>query len=331
VHGNILLSGGTLVLDRNLSFNNITNINNPGLILANYNTLSLPENVGTFTIAQNGLAGSVFLQQFASDTTSNPVDAVDWLFDNSYVIAGTNYTSGQSNIITYSVNGMTLTAVGNISAGSTVYSVAGHPSMNYVAIGCASFSGNEVQVYAVNKATGGLTLTGSASIGSCSYSCWAVCWHTSGNYLIAGTDNPSEELVVYSFNKSTGAISLLSSYNITPDVAIERNSLSFCPGGNFLAAGSTANTNNDLWIFPFNGTLSAPTATLNLDLNIERVDWCPTGTYLALATNGGTQTILIYSYNPITSTLTKISSAQINDTVEEETIAWSPDGNYLAS
>jgi len=332
-------------------------------------TLLFDNNVTLSSASQTvltSLTGVASKDQGDTTNTGYVVEAVDWSPDGNYVAvgmsAGASGSTSWYDLEIYRFDGSNLVKVASKYYGAVgVNTVAWSSDGTYLAVGTnpgpttyepGITAGHELRVYSFD----GSTLAGVASKDQGSAAVNAIAWTTvSGTkYLAIGTGaNPStsetnitanHELRVYSFDGST--LTGVASKD-QGSVGVNTVACTVVGGTNYVAIGTGVNpstneanitANYELRVYSFNGSTLAGVASKDQGaVAINAVDWSPNGNYLAVGTNPGPTTIetgiiaghelRVYSFDG--NTLAGVvSKDQGGDVVN--TIAWSPDGNYVA-
>jgi len=176
-----------------------------------------------------------------------------------------------------------------------------------------------------------LQAAGSQNIGQTVY---AVAWHPLSDYIAVGAaGGAGAELYIYSYNRGTHAFTLTDSKDFG-GVGNAINSLDWHPDGDYLAIGSSSNTQT-IVVYAFSaGTLGA-SATIAFNTDCHAVAWNASGSYLATGFDvlGAFDELKIYSFakgSPPTLTL----NASRNTGAAIASIAWnntaSADGEFVA-
>ena len=330
VSGTVNLAGGSLTLSKNLIFDQNVSFVNSGRIEGNscdvvFNTvrdLNLPC-YSAFSVVP-----------ITSQAMTTAVQSVDWSYDGRYIASGAlKATSGVNCLQLYYFDGTTLTATAGADMTKHIYSVRWHPTQNYLAVGrqtgaaVGNASGYEVIIYSYGS--GPLKVRSGADLGSGTG--YATVWHPSGNYLIVGSDATANELIVYSFNTTTAALAQSSVVNLSPDRTVQIDALSFCPGGNYMAAGVANNATggaNELLLYTFSTSLTS-TNGVDVGYDVRTLDWSPTGTYIAVGLAGSTQNLRVYQHKAWNGTIAEATAARIGETKSVLSVHWDKTGNYL--
>jgi WD40 repeat protein len=321
--GPLDLRGGRLVLQRDLYLDSAVSLQSTGTIGGSSNAVYLPKDT-SFTLAEYPaipfITGLTFSQQ---------VFSVDWSFDSQYIGVGRNSGTG-NEIFVLQFNGANIALISSADIATAINAVSWHPSQYYL-MGSATNNalGNELFMYFFNPVgpvfnnTAGINLTNTSL---------ANAWNPRGNWIATSVATTTNQVRIYTFN--AGALTLLTQATFTPNRAVQRNGMSWAPGGRYLAVGlansATAGA-NELNLFFFNDV----TLTLTLGANIATssvtaVDWCPTGSFIAVGLTNGTERLRIYEHNVSAGTLVDQTSAYVGETMNVLAASWSPNGNYLA-
>jgi len=123
----------------------------------------------------------------------------------------------------------------------------------------------------------------------------------------------------------------------TNDVGHQVNSVDWSPNTNFVVAGTngggTITGTDNVYADSFNGaTLTSAGSTggggLFASPDVNSIRWHPTLNFVAVALNGGSDDIIIYSYNVGTGNLTQTGSGTLSG--NGRAIAWHPAGGFVA-
>jgi WD40 repeat protein len=231
---------------------------------------------------------------------------------------------------------LTLTSItlrANQTFGTAAFSAVWSPDGKYVAVGGSNSSpgAKQVQVYSFNGTA--LTVVSGAQVvyGSTVY---ALDWSPDGRYLAIGGNSPTSgyEVQVYSFNGTT--LTLISGAQV--DYGSLVRSMDWSPDGRYLAIGGNSPTSvYEAQVYEFNGTTLTLISGAQVDYgtSVQSVSWSPDGNYLAIGgyipTSG--YEVQVYSFNG--TALTAVSGAYVDygdSGSYVDSVAWSPDGRYLA-
>ncbi|MFH1643766.1 MAG: hypothetical protein ABIA74_01165 [bacterium] len=166
---------------------------------------------------------------------------------------------------------------------------------------------------------------------------FATGWHPTNNYLVTGgygSNTPEGgELQLYSFQNDTLTSVTYRDYDINSNI----RSLDWSPDGNYLAIGGSFHdgTFGGIFVYSFfNNTLSdAAIALADLGENSLCIKWHPNGNFIAFGISVPFSGLELQIYSFQNDTLTSYTSANYGSTTgstELFSVAWSPDGNYLA-
>lgn len=323
IAGDTKLNNGRLYLKQDLTFANTHHFYGGGKVYGKNHSIEFVKHVQDFNLPEG--AGFFVGSNLALMGLTNDPYSVDWEVGDAYVAGCSAEVSSVAELKIGYFDGSIITTTLSVEHGRDVYAVRYHPTKRYLALGRASGSGNEVIIYEHKVHNGTLPVLSGAAI---SGAATALAWHPSGNYLVVGTDNNAGEIVSYAVS-SGGVIGASTSVNLSPDRDVTRNSLSFSPGGNQIIVGVTNNATanvSELLVYNFNGSLTL-TSSLDVGATVQAVDWCPTGSYVAVGLTGGTTNLRLYdvSGSPIhiVSTATQSLSEDIYG------LHWDSTGTYL--
>jgi hypothetical protein len=323
VSGPITLNGGTLYLRQDLVLDSQSTFFSSGSVYGNTYAFELAKRSSDFDFP--GLA-CVVRTGLTSFTIQDDATSLDWSINDDYVCFGTYNSSGPELYLGY-FDGTVLTSTLSLNVGTNFQSVRWHPTERFLAASRFQTGGNEVITFQHKVFNGTLSVISGASVGG---DVNAVCWHPSGNYLIAGTGlvGAAGRLIVYP--SSSAVLSAGTVTNLAASSYVSRDALSFAPGGNMLAVGTVNNatTNiSELLVYSFNGSLTL-TTSLDVGNTVQAVDWCPTGTFIAAGLNGSTTNVRMYEM--VSGTLREIIGARITESRVVWSLHWDRTGNYLA-
>jgi WD40 repeat protein len=251
---------------------------------------------------------------------------VAWSPDGQYVaIGGCDTTFSTSKVQVVHFDGSSFTALPNLTYGTkyeTTNSVAWSPDGKYLAVGGTWNTSNKfIQVYRFD----GNQFTTLTNYPVYENTANTVTWSPDGQYLaVGGTWSTSNKFVqVYRFDGNQ--FTALSNYPNYQNVA---NTIAWSPDGRFLAVGGTWSTSNKfVQVYRFDGeTFVQTTAIANYNNEVVALAWSPDGCTLAVTGKGDNPNhVLLYGFDGEVFTT-------INDTLYTHygnTLAWSPDNNYL--
>ena len=219
----------------------------------------------------------------------------------------------------------TIISVTGEEINTLINSVNWSPDGNYVAIGTASVTGDELRVYAFNRSTEGLIQVAGEDIGT---TINEVAWSPDQSYIAIGAAS-GDELLVYSFDRTNNSLIQVAGV----DFGLQVNSVSWAPDELYLAVGADSGT-NEFRVYSFDRVSNSLMQVDEVDTGIgsvQSVDWSPDGQYIAIgAGNNAGDELRIYDFNRSTNTLTQVAEGfgQVGATVNS--VNWSSDGQYIA-
>jgi WD40 repeat protein len=301
VAGNVSFRFGTLELDQDLIFHNVTEIVTLGNIIGNFHVVELASTIDCIP----GISVDSFcaISLLTGVATADNVQSVGWTSGDDFVAVGMANNAG-NEVQVYSWDGTTLTSITGVSLGDNVNSVNWHPTLDRLAVGRDSAAGDELYLYSFNGVT--LTLLDSVNIGGGGgNNVNSVAFDPSGDYLAVGTDSNAQELIVYDVSAGTFGAS------VTINLPTDANAVSWDTTGGFLAVGTDNNGGgSELFVYAF--TTGPLALTLDSSFNVGQIvntlDWnkgAENTDLIAVGVPSGTNRLHIYRHS--TGSLTKLT------------------------
>ncbi len=245
------------------------------------------------------------------------------LLDNKVTLSGAAYTVIDSFELLTSID------YGAI-ASSRIRDAKWSPDGTYLAIGGQNptiINTNEFKVYRFDGYN--FRYIDSADFGT---EIRSISWHPTGKYVAIGGIGPTSgyELQLFRFDGSN--LTLIVSVDITAVI----NTLKWSPDGRFLAVGSFQGADGkELKIYKFTEEFLSLVTDLDygVDFQVIILAWHPSGEYLAFggyANEDPGKEIQLYSFDGVSLTLRdSVDWGNANISLVSS-MAWSPDGEFLA-
>jgi WD40 repeat protein len=296
-----------------------------GVVDGATHSLELPYANPDFSIPSIGSSGSFSVTQLSSQAMTADIYTLGWSYGGQYLLAGSDV--GTTELQLYYFDGATLTATTMTPAGGVtgryVNSVRWAYDDNYVLAALAAGTGNDVLVY-YKRVNGGFTLLSGVDLAA---EARVGRWHQSGKFIAVGTDGGAVR--TYPFSRATGLIGALTS-SVTLASAVSYNTMDFAPGGNFIVTGIS--TGNQLQVLSVTGGgVLATSTSISPGAQVTAVDWCSTGTYIAVGLQAGTQNLRVYAHDVATASLTEVVSCRVDEAKTVYAAYWDSTGNFLAA
>lgn len=334
VSGPISLNGGRIILLEDFILSNTFDFKTGGRFYANRHNIRFPKHISNQSLPSS-LPDPFSIGWSITDSTSmnSVVNSNDWAYGDNYIAAVSSTAASDKELKIYYFDGSTLTPTQSLEFGKIIYNVRFHPTKNYLLAGAASGTGNELFVCNFNTSNGTLSTIYSENFAG--YVASEI-WHPSGNYFVVGSPNGgAAEIFSYSFNQISGTVASLANINISGTNNVQRDSITFAPGGNRFSVGIGENLTagaSELLICSFSAASIAITTSVNLDRNVAAADWSPTGSYIATGLNAGSNSLRIYKHTLTPSeSLSLVSSALVGESSAVNDLTWSHDGTYIAA
>jgi len=357
---------GTIVLDRDLIFNDVADFTRIGNITGQGHTMELASTMniipGALTV-EGPDCECVANNLVDFDTLAGTViDTVHWSPDDKFLAIGLgdldNQTSGTGRFKIYSFENEALAvAVSDPATSYWVHTVAWNPTSPsgtkyLIAMGKGYMSGDmayELRIYEFDSS--GPTLTQKDAV-NFSSDVNAVSWHPNGRTLAVGVRN-SQTLRLYDVD-STGNITNsnnpIETISLAGNSWIHQEALDWSRDGDFLAAGLNYDGSNpDFIIYEFNSTTTTLSQHVtktyghgsgNPGRGISGVDWNKTHTGFvgagAFGESGTGPRLFVLEHNEFGVTgaerlVERASFGNVTETTPTIYIFdWSPSGNCLA-
>jgi len=313
VVGNIQLNAGTLSLNQDLIFYNVSSLISLGNIIANKHDVHLSQLMNI--IPSGSVTPGCAVTSVTSNTRGAAVLTVNWSYDSNYLAIGTNTHTGDG-LVVFNFNGTTLTQAAELNFTANVNTLAWHPTRYWLAIG---LSNGVLYTYSFTPPST-LTQLNTVTIGG---SIEIVVWHPSGNYVAIGTSQSTEFLAVYPVN----GLGIFGTPVIVNTAGNQVNGVDFNAAGTYLVEGDAANA---LRVYAFT-TSPSPALTLSASIStgqVLSVAWNKTSSnsnIIAVALNNGGPAI--FSFTP--GTLSLVYTGPVIQAVFS--VAWCPTSQCLAA
>ena len=101
----------------------------------------------------------------------------------------------------------------------------------------------------------------------------------------------------------------------------------------FIAIGLASGTNNELFVYKFDGTSLSLSSTIELPTSVVSVGWHPSDFILAIGvdnTASSAAELRLYTFDTINQTLTELAANAIDFGKDVSAVSWHSSGNFLA-
>ncbi len=329
VTGRIDLNGGTLILDKNICLDHVSDF----AILGNITGKNRLVDFSSSVTAVSSLSDDVFnctLFSLVEVASGEPVRSVDWSWDSQYLAVSTDPVIGSALSI-YDFDGtssLSLLLTTSIDVGATlVNEVRWHPSKYLLAAGRNGTGlGDEVFTFSFVPGTNELIQLSSDEI---SNRVKAVAWHPSGDYLAIGGVSNAAEIIIYPVD-ANGILDTAGRYveNITGGAQnVGTEALDWDLTGNYLAVGYDTDSHLEVYAFtpsPLGLTLNASQSANSID----GLDWNPTFSWIFSAGVATGENIRVYAHDNVTGGITELVGESLG--VASKSNDWHPNGDCLA-
>lgn len=234
VSGDYALTGGTLILNRDLIFQNILRVGFLGNIIGNGHVIQWPDIPRIPSVEGPNFRCSPFF--VSSIDLVSDAETLSWN-DNEQFLA----TASDDGLVrVYELVDTVITFVDDFDtvgvAVDGVGQIAWRPGQDRLALAREAGS---AQVWTLDF--NGTTLSSISSVVLAGDG-RACAWHPSGDYLAVGTDIAGSEIIIYPVN-AAGVIDTVGAltFDITPDRAVQYECLAWDTSGTYLAIGLPTN------------------------------------------------------------------------------------------
>jgi len=316
------LKNGILYLDNKLVMGPTANFASSGTIFGGGN---IYETSGIAHDIYNPLSSlSTVLNLVSRVTPSKEISSLHWSYDGNYLTDATLTGAGATTEVNvYSFNGSSLILAGSNRITKNANSVRWHPLANYFVVGHA----NGLRLY---QFTAPSTLTSLGDFGP-AVSVTGVAWQQRGRYVVA-VSSTAPQISVYEFSTSAPYLTLKQTYTYGTARTFSNNTVCWAPAGNTdkFIVGANANASNELDMFYYNSADNTVTLTVSAEIGqtVNSLDWSPTGTYVSIGLNGGSNRLAVYQDKIYNGTLTK--ATEESESINVTSVNWKRDGTALA-
>lgn len=328
VSGTVALQGGRLYLLQDLIFNNQYQLPLGGNFYGVNHSIEFPKQLSDITIP--GDSSYFALSQLATGALADTSFSADWSMTDQY-IAVSSQASSSTELRVFYFDGATLTQTQALELARNTRTLQWNPKTNHLAYGRDGGSGSELFVNLLNASNGSFANTDTRNFNN--NDVLSLAWHPSGNFLAAAIDDNAREVVTYSFNSTTGLLTDITPsgvINLNPNRSVARYGLSWSPGGNYLAIGtsnSSATGAAEFLVCTFNPTSLTITTSVDIGNSVTALDWSPTGTYIAVAVSS--TAVRLYQHVLSPQSLQQVTTATITESNVIESVNWDSTGTYL--
>lgn len=298
VYGTVSLTGGTLVLNKDLNIRNPINFGFLGNIDGNGHVVQFPP---TDKIPTECGASFNCAPFFVDEISIGSADAetLSWDFSETYLATA----SDDGFVRVYSYNGASLTFVDDIGTGGVAIDGVGQVAFrpNEHKLGFAREGGGATAgVYVFNLDTGTNTLSTISST-ALTADGRACAWHPSGSFLAVGTLVGGGQVIIYPVD-ATGNLNVGGAVTISTTNNVYYECLAWNKAGTYLAVGLiTGGGNPELLIIEVDTaplSIVGINASTTLGRSIGGLDWGKGDDYLAVGLQGTVgNNVQVYQHN----------------------------------
>ena len=318
--GDMNFNGGSLYLNKDLTFVKPLSFSSTGKIYGQYHTINFSSSVKNITFPDQGNIAVLSLAD--QEALGARIGAVAWSYDDQYLAVFTNATN-ELQIYYLSDAMLTLTVATSVAgAAITTNDIRWHPSLDYLALCKNDGGGDDLFIYRFDRNIDTLTQTdASEEPGDMN----AVVWRPDGNFLAVGGD-PSPEVRIFPFDTGTGLLGAAVASITLTGRNVSKSSMSWRSSGDYLAVGTNVSgANPELVALFFDGVSSLTLAASNDVASVcTMVSWNPNNDYIATGFSGSTQRLRIFKFFTTSQTLFDLATAYVGETRTTQAGAWSP-------
>jgi hypothetical protein len=331
ISGTVALNAGTLLLNTDLTFNNVSSFYTIGNIVGNSHVVDFAPSMTALQSIASPVEGNSFVIT-ATDTLVSAVYFTEWSYDSQFLVAGTG-AGGAVQLYLFSYNGQQLTYLDSIAVGdATDDSASWHPSKYALTVVCNAAP--QVRVFLINPEVPNLqneifTYTLANGIAR------AVSYNPNGEFVAVGTSDTTEDIIVFPVNSDYTLNTAGAAKVAFSDTAVSVNSgaLGWNSTGQYLTVGcsNSGGTFPELRVYHL---VSTGTVINSLTLNatalvgaVSTTSFIPTSTYILFAGLNTHPALQAYNLNSSAGTLTLM--ANLAQPVAVSNISLDPSSNDL--
>lgn len=350
ISGPVSLNGGTVELNKDINFFNLSNVQAFGKFIGNGYSIEFAESRKELclTSASNQQCYTSITLTTTAGMGAN-VRSVSWSFDDTH-IAGASEKSGSTEINVWRFNGTNVTPLASKEIDEHVYSIDWHPSQNVLAVTSKNIkdeSGADLVIYRLIGSS--LVKLDAETFSNSKHWGYGVSWSPDGTRLavtVQGTTTTATtEIRIYSFD-GVSTLTLIDTIEAAPEVLGLKNggiaslhspdALTWSPDGAYLAIGlqqslgssspiASSFPDRQLQLYAFDGANLTFKHSLDVDLGVLSLDWCSNanGSFIVAGLQEpGSNLVRVYEYDSGTETISELVSAREGENRSVQHVQW---------
>lgn len=319
VSGDIVLNGGSLVLNQNIEFKSPLQIS-PGIIQGQKLSILFPDNLSILGLPAEKHDRLVNLQDLVMQDAA--INSLTWSWDDLYVAIGTALSLNDPEIKVYycAEQSLTLTASYEVSFG--VNSIAFSPESYFLAI--ARDGVDAVQTLSFDPLANQISLIDTFTSINAGV---AVDWHPDGTH-VAVTNQGSTTVSIFSI--VDGVIGSSITGTLPLGSLPSSDAIKWHPSGLYLAVGLQNNAlGAEVVVFQYNGSTLTAAGSVEIGGAVNALDWRGDSLMLTIGHAATADRLLTFLYDPVDETLIEVESMQTGLQFEVFSVDWDEAGNDL--